>query len=113
MAIINCEHPKDVQNVDLATGELFCGDCSDVIEAYANQSERLAGDDAAAAIAAHLKREGTIKVGSVTVYGVTAIAAHSFDVTARVSSKEETGFKYYVVDRDPLDPAHRLQVRSR
>ncbi|KUR65827.1 hypothetical protein [[Arthrobacter] sp. ATCC 21022] len=87
----DCTHTPDVRSVDLATGELFCGDCGDVIEPYNNQPDRLAGDDAVEAIAALLRKQGH-KIGSVVCYGVQNTRPNKFWVSARVvSDKERNG----------------------
>ncbi|QWY81959.1 hypothetical protein SEA_SICARIUS2_54 [Arthrobacter phage Sicarius2] len=105
-----CQHPKDVQSTDLATGDLFCGDCGDVVEAYDHQPRRLSGDDAATVIAAHLRNSGAIKVGSVTIYGITPMRDDVFDVTARVVSKDGARYESFVLTRDRIDPSRRLSV---
>lgn len=99
-----CEHPADVRSTDLASGDLFCGDCGDVIEIYRRQRGRLAGDEAATAIAGSL--EG---IGSVTVYGVTHIGDDRFDVGVRVLRPGSNDFRYFVVARS----AGKLSVTER
>ncbi|ALY09706.1 hypothetical protein MARTHA_53 [Arthrobacter phage Martha] len=89
----NCTHPKDQHSFDLGTGEKFCVDCGDLIEAYDNQPDRLAGDDAVEAIAELLRKQGH-KIGSVTCYGVQSVRKNKFWVNARVVSDKERDGKH-------------------
>lgn len=89
-----CTHPAEVISTDLATGELFCGDCGAVTGPYKRQLGRLSGNEAATAIAGHL--DG---IGSVTVYGVTHVGGDRFDVGARVLRPGSNDFHYFVVAR--------------
>ncbi|UGL61942.1 hypothetical protein SEA_EASTWEST_59 [Arthrobacter phage EastWest] len=98
-----CAHPIETRSDDLATGDVFCGDCGDVMEAYANQPRRLAGDDAAEAIAKELAKDEINIAGSVTVYSVTPLGADEFDVNVRImltSGEERVKWRSFIVKRD-------------
>lgn len=91
---MKCEHPSDVVSTDLATGDLFCGDCGDVTELYKHQHGRLSGDEAAKAIAASLNG-----IGSVTIYSVSHIGGDKFDVDTRVLRPGSNYSHYFVITR--------------
>ncbi|ALY10511.1 hypothetical protein SEA_GREKAYCON_53 [Arthrobacter phage Grekaycon] len=97
-----CQHIKENHSVDTASGELFCGDCGDVLEAYDNQPNRLAGDDVAEPIANHVRQRPGIKSGSVTVRGVQNIRPHKFTVTTFIQQTNgDSSWETFSVIRDP------------
>lgn len=89
-----CGHPPEVISTDLATGDLFCGDCGAVTNTYTGQQGRLSGDEAATAIAGSL--EG---IGSVTVYSVWHAGGDTFEVGTRVITPGANDWHYFVVTR--------------
>lgn len=102
-----CQHPIEVQSTDLATGDLFCGDCGNLVQAYKNQPTRLAGDDAAKVIGRSLS--GTGRGGYVVVNGIQNIGPHKFWVTVRIMDGDTASWETFTVVRAAGD---KLQVQE-
>jgi hypothetical protein len=92
-----CQHPVEVRSNDLATGNIFCGDCGDTVVEYNNQPRQLSGDDAAVVIGNKLAEE-KLK-GSVVVHAIQPTRPHEFVVSARLNTPEGISFRDFTVVR--------------
>jgi hypothetical protein len=86
-----CQHPANNRGVDLATADEFCGDCGALTKAYTDGDYgRLPGDEAVRVIAEWMAAEPTApSIGRVTITGLQHTGRDYFDVSARISSREQ------------------------